>query len=297
MSDALRAVTAKGSCSEDRELIPDMSAGHEATNRAAYSAPKLVAHYARLNYLTVAEQHLFKTYLHPGMAILDLGVGGGRTTPFLSAMASRYVAVDYSDEMIRACRSKFPDLQFEVMDASDLSQFADASFDLVVFSFNGIDCIVPDEKREKCLRECHRVLKAGGVFIFSTHNPRSLFINWQWDRDRLRRIARRVVKRDGLLFDLTLAALTSGRVMLGIARSIASAIPRAFRRLPSAAFWRGEGYIWEPSGGGFLMHCAVPAKVLAELSHFDFKLLQLLPEDYAGHEYSTRWYYYAFSKD
>ena len=45
--------------------------------------------------------------------------------------------------MIRACRSKFPHLRFNVADASDLSQFADASFDSVVFSFNGLDCLAP----------------------------------------------------------------------------------------------------------------------------------------------------------
>jgi SAM-dependent methyltransferase len=145
-----------------------------------------------MDSLTACEQLLFDTYLRPGMAILDLGVGGGRTTPYLSAIASRYVGVDYSEEMIRACRSKFPHLRFNVADASDLSQFADASFDSVVFSFNGLDCLAPHEKRENCLRECHRVLKAGGVYIFSSHNPRSLFLDWQWDRDRLRRLANKV---------------------------------------------------------------------------------------------------------
>lgn len=276
-----------------------MSARHEAANLGAYSAAEVVAYYARVSYLTGCEQHLFKTYLHPGMAILDLGVGGGRTTPHLSAIASRYVGVDYSEGMIRACRSKFPDLQFDVADASDLSQLADASFDSVVFSFNGLDCLVPDEKREKCIRECHRVLKAGGTYIFSTHNPRSLFIDWEWDRERLRRLAKRAAKGGGVLFDLTLAALTCGRVMLSIARSLAKAIPRARRRLPTAAFWSGEGYILDPAHGGLVMHNAVPAKVVAELTRFDFRLLQVLPEDYpgGGYEYSTRWYYYAFSKD
>jgi ubiquinone/menaquinone biosynthesis C-methylase UbiE len=275
-----------------------MSARGESANLGIYSAPEVVAHYADLGYLTACEQLLFETYLHPGMNILDLGVGGGRTTPYLSAIASRYVGLDYSDGMIRICRSKFPQLQFEIADASDLSRCEDASFDAVVFSFNGLDCLAPDGKRENCLRECHRVLKPGGVFIFSSHNPRSLFLDWQWDRDRLRRLAYRVAK-GGVLFQLTLAALTSLRLMIGIARSFAKAIPRAFRRLPTATFWRGQGYILDPTHGGLLMHCAVPASVVAELIRFDFKLLQVLPEDYPRKscQCSTRWYYYAFSKD
>ena len=39
----------------------------------------------------------------------------------------------------------FPGLQFEAADAADLSLFADASFDAVVFSFNGIDYLAPNE--------------------------------------------------------------------------------------------------------------------------------------------------------
>ncbi|HWI66980.1 MAG TPA: class I SAM-dependent methyltransferase [Nitrospiraceae bacterium] len=276
-----------------------MSARDQAAHLKVYSEPEIVAQWAAMDSLTACEQLLFDTYLHPGMAILDVGVGGGRTTPYLSAIASRYVGVDYSEEMIRACRSKFPHLRFNVADASDLSQFADASFDSIVFSFNGLDCLAPYENRENCLRECHRVLKAGGVYIFSTHNPRSLFLNWQWDRDHLRRLANRAAEGGGVLFHLTLAALTCGRVALSIVRSLAKAIPRAGRRLPTAAFWRGEGYIVDPSYGGMLMYSGIPACVIAELTRLDFRLLQVLPDNYPGrvYQYSTRWYYYAFSKD
>jgi len=275
-----------------------MSARGESANLGIYSAPEVVAHYADLGYLTACEQLLFETHLHPGMNILDLGVGGGRTTPYLSTIASRYVGLDYSEGMIQICRSKFPHLQFEIADASDLSQYEDASFDAVVFSFNGLDYLTPDEKRESCLRECQRVLKPGGVFIFSSHNPRSLFLDWQWDRDRLRRLARRVAK-GGVLFQLTLAALTFLRLTFSIAKSFAKAIPRACRRLPTVTFWRGQGYILDPTHGGLLMHCAVPGSVVAELIRFHFRHRQVLPEDYPrkSYQYSTRWYYYAFSKD
>src|SRR5438270_6942490 len=268
-----------------------MPASDEATNLGAYSKPEVAALYARLDYLTVCEQRLFESYLHPGMSILDLGVGGGRTTSYLSSIASCYVGIDYSEEMIRICRSKFPQLQFTVADASDLSQFADGSFDAVVFSFNGPDHLAPDEKRERHLRECHRVLKSGGVYIFSSHNPRSLFLELQWDRDRLRKIAGRVSKGGGVLYNLTLAALTGGRIILSGARSFAKALPRARRRLPTAAFWRGDGYILDPTHGGLLLHHAIPTKVVAELNRFDFRLLKVLPEGSPDFEYSTRWYY------
>jgi len=251
-----------------------------------------------MDSLTPCEQHVFETYLRPGMAILDLGVGGGRTTPYLSSIASRYAGVDYSEEMTRACQSKFPHLPFTLADAADLSQFADASFDAVVFSFNGLDCLAPYEKRESCLRESYRVLKPGGVYIFSTHNPRSLFLDWRWDHERLRRLARKVAGA-GVVFQAALAGLTCGRVALSAARSGAKAIPRVYQRLPAAAFWRGAGYVADPSTSGAHMYCGIPSRIVPEVTRLGFRSLEVVPENYPGriYEYSTRWYYYAFSKE
>ena len=60
-------------------------------------------------------------------------------------------------------------MQFEVCDARDLSQFADHSFDVILFSFNGIDYTSHDD-RLKIFQEVKRVGKSGGYFCFSSHN-------------------------------------------------------------------------------------------------------------------------------
>src|SRR3984957_15740588 len=163
-----------------------MSAQPQPPNLDVYNRPDVAAQYGAQDYLDDCERLLFENYLKPGIALLDLGVGGGRTTPYLSIVASRYVGMDYAEEMIRVCRSKFPQLEFVLGDASDLSRFDDASFDAVIFTFNGIDYLAPDLERQQCLRECHRVLKPGGLFIFSVHNPHSIFIRWSWNHERLR---------------------------------------------------------------------------------------------------------------
>src|ERR1700685_987883 len=139
------------------------------SNLEAYNSPELTSHYSSLNYLTPCERLLFDQYLTPGMTILDLGVGGGRTTSYLSSVAGRYVGADYAPEMINICQKKFPDLEFEAADAADLSIFPESTFDAVVMAFNGIDCIFPDGSRYQAFREIHRILKPKGVLIFSSH--------------------------------------------------------------------------------------------------------------------------------
>src|SRR5438132_1573850 len=62
------------------------------SNLAIYSR-HVAAHYAALDSLTPCEQFVFNTYLHNGISVFDLGVGGGRSTPYLSAFATRYVGL------------------------------------------------------------------------------------------------------------------------------------------------------------------------------------------------------------
>jgi ubiquinone/menaquinone biosynthesis C-methylase UbiE len=104
-----------------------------------------------------------------GKPILDLGVGGGRTIPLLGTISDDYTGLDYTPELVAACRKKYPQFRVLLGDARDLSCFADESFETVVFSFNGIDAVNP-EGRLQILQEVKRVLKPGGVFLFSAHN-------------------------------------------------------------------------------------------------------------------------------
>ncbi len=108
--------------------------------------------------------------------VLDLGVGGGRTAPYLMSHCAEYLGTDYSPAMVETCCRRFrdastPHAAFQVADARALP-FGKDSFDLVVFSYNGID-YVPHEDRLRVLTEVRRVLRTNGRFVFSTHNA-----NW-----------------------------------------------------------------------------------------------------------------------
>lgn len=151
-------------------------------NQTAYAQPRLVRYYTQLHQLQPAEQGILArlTDRLPTMAMLDLGIGGGRTTQHFWPQVGHYTGIDYSAAMIAACRTRLdalglsiPDANLAVMDARDLSAFADNSFDLIWFSFNGID-YVGHEDRLKILREVRRVGKPGARFVFSSHNLRAM---------------------------------------------------------------------------------------------------------------------------
>jgi len=104
--------------------------------------------------------------------ILDIGVGGGRTTAALLNISSDYVGVDYMQEMIDACRTRFPGIRFEHADARSMPQFPEKSFKLIVFACNGVS-MVDHHGRLAILSEVRRLLAPGGVFVFSTYNKNS----------------------------------------------------------------------------------------------------------------------------
>jgi ubiquinone/menaquinone biosynthesis C-methylase UbiE len=103
--------------------------------------------------------------------VLDLGVGTGRTTALLAPAARSYTGVDLAPGMIKLARERHPGVDLRVADARDLRAFADASFELVVFSFNGLDAVRPAE-RLVVLSGIRRVLAPGGRALVSSLNLR-----------------------------------------------------------------------------------------------------------------------------
>jgi ubiquinone/menaquinone biosynthesis C-methylase UbiE len=155
-------------------------------NKNTYNAPDVVHWYDGLNEITTVEKKIFENYastLQNG-TILDIGIGGGRTTAFLLPKSSSYTGIDLSEAFVEVCRKKFSTANIRLMDARDLSAFRDDTFDLVNFSFNGID-YVDLAGREKILSEIYRVLRPEGIFFFSTHNmSHETFNTPPWSRKK-----------------------------------------------------------------------------------------------------------------
>lgn len=148
------------------EIQPKMT-----QNQITYGSAGIVKYYGQINYLQPAEQVIIDRLAArlPTMKMLDIGVGAGRTTPYFCDRTADYIGIDSSSEMIEACQKRFPDRQFQVCDARDMSCFETGSFDFILFSFNGID-YVSHLDRLKIIQEIHRISKQGAVFYFSSHN-------------------------------------------------------------------------------------------------------------------------------
>lgn len=149
------------------------------SNKKVYKKKRIVEIYSKHTELQKPEETIFNLLKNelPKMKMLDIGVGGGRTTLHFAKMVKEYVGIDFSKEMIDVCRKRFADhsadISFKVCDARNLDIFKDNSFELILFSFNGID-YVNHAERLRMLAEIKRILKPNGYLCFSTHNLQSI---------------------------------------------------------------------------------------------------------------------------
>lgn len=145
-------------------------------HKKIYNHKKVSQDYAERDYLDSAEARIIQDLksLLPKFNMLDMGVGGGRTTKYFLPMVNSYIGADYAPNMIAQCRKKYKNKKiFEVLDVRNMDKFSNDMFDFVLFSYNGIDSFGIKD-REAALKEIKRVLKNNGYFSFSSHN-----INWE----------------------------------------------------------------------------------------------------------------------
>jgi len=145
------------------------------SSKITYKEADVVESYAREKELQAPEKTIFNLLKDSlsEMKMLDLGVGGGRTTRHFAKSVKTYIGIDYSEEMIAACKQRYSEYSrnstFQVCDVRNMEMLDDNTFDFILFSFNGIDSISHDD-RLTALSEIQRVGKSGGYFCFSTHN-------------------------------------------------------------------------------------------------------------------------------
>lgn len=113
-----------------------------------------------------------------GRRVLDVGCAAGHLSALLAGRGADVLGVDASAGMVAVARRKFGEVaRFEVVDVSEPLPLPDGSIDVVTAS------LVLHYLKDwgATLAEFRRVLKPGGVLVFSVHHPGE---DWRWfDKD------------------------------------------------------------------------------------------------------------------
>jgi SAM-dependent methyltransferase len=105
--------------------------------------------------------------------VLDLACGTGRVGSEMVRRGYQVRGADLAEPMVRECIRQEPPLPAMVCDASQIG-VADTRFDLVVSLYDSLNYILVPEKLAAAVREAHRILRSGGLFIFDLNTERAL---------------------------------------------------------------------------------------------------------------------------
>jgi ubiquinone/menaquinone biosynthesis C-methylase UbiE len=125
-------------------------------------------------------QRLFKAYVvaeqYVRGDVLEVGCGEGRGVELLMSKADSFTAVDKIEEALIVLRERFPEGKFLSMNIPPLGGLEDNTYDCVV-SFQVIEHIKNDALY---LKEINRVLKPGGIALFTTPNRKMSLSRNPW---------------------------------------------------------------------------------------------------------------------
>lgn len=114
-----------------------------------------------------------------GCSVLDCCAAGGAYAFPLAKEGYRVTAGDLIQEHVNILNRENKDgLLASVYqgDVLDMSRFEDEAFDAVL-CMGALYHLMRLEEREKCIAECLRVLKKGGIFVFAYINRNAVYIN------------------------------------------------------------------------------------------------------------------------
>jgi SAM-dependent methyltransferase len=115
--------------------------------------------------------------------VLDVGCGCGRTTIELQRLGFDVTGFDVAKNLVDYGNKKYPSLKLLHLDARNIgTTFRKESFDIVLFAYNGLDYLYPENVRREVIRQIYGTLKKGGLFIYQSHNKWHAWISgkhWQ----------------------------------------------------------------------------------------------------------------------
>jgi len=149
-----------------RGTFPGMRQRAKAEVLAAYFDPMAdnwELYRERNAYFHRTQRALFRTYVSPGLAVLELGCATG---DLLAAVRpGRGVGIDLSKRMVEKASRKYPAMEFVEADATFFE--TPERFDCILIN-NLLEYV---EDIQNLLRNCRRLLKPRGRLLISTLNP------------------------------------------------------------------------------------------------------------------------------
>ena len=141
-----------------------------AEHATSWGSADVVTHYATSGFSDPGEAvALAEVSEQRRGRVLDIAVGGGRTTALLQPEAASYVGLDVDERMIDLARRRFPAADLRLGDAAELGDLPEAAFDLILVSFNSIDVLDHDQRRG-AMQAMARALSADGRVVLSSLN-------------------------------------------------------------------------------------------------------------------------------
>lgn len=104
-------------------------------------------------------------FVQPGDRVLDAGAGPGRFSLELVRLGADVVALDISPAQLEQLRARLPEAETHLGDVTDLSRFADNSFDVTVCYGGPLSYVV--DRADDTLAELVRVTRSGGHVLVS----------------------------------------------------------------------------------------------------------------------------------
>jgi SAM-dependent methyltransferase len=127
------------------------------------------------NYLNHRKFYAFAAQFVPWRTVADIGCGSGYGCALLrDAGAARVAGSDLSRSAIAFAKARYgTHATFTVQGATDLRQYASASFDVAISS-EVLEHVKEYRKEDDAIREMKRVTKPGGVIVIGTPNSELL---------------------------------------------------------------------------------------------------------------------------
>jgi ubiquinone/menaquinone biosynthesis C-methylase UbiE len=119
--------------------------------------------------LNLQETYLIETYFNPDLKTVEAGTNGGRILLKMKQMGFTALSgFDYVPELIDRAIERDPDrtIDFQVRDAVELT-YENDSFDQIIYLQQILCMIETSQDRLKALQESYRILKFGGIGLFS----------------------------------------------------------------------------------------------------------------------------------